>query len=410
VYVLDMTQVWAGPMATRVLASFGATVIKIEGPGRPDSLRTLGWDLPQRYPNGERGVDPYNRNAWFNTHNHGKLGVLVDVRTPEGLDLVEGLASKCQVLVSNSRSGAMAKLGLGYERYRELRGPDAVVAEMSAFGATGERALLAGFGLQFEAAAAAPWLIGDKSPVLTGYAIGDAIGGVATASAIMTAILEAKHTGRGSYIDSSLVESYLSVIGDVVLEATLGLDVASRYGANRHPGAAPHGSFQVGDGRWLCLGVHNEEQWRALVRVTGNLLTDDRWNDPADRECHQEELHAVIGEWVRSQLDAAQLEARLQDSGVPAAVVATAADVAANPFLSDAGYFAEVTQQSTGTHRYPGLPFRVDGDHLSPGTPAPRWGEHTDQVLKEMLGLDEGDLTDLAELGVIGRAGAPFPG
>ncbi|MFE5706795.1 CaiB/BaiF CoA transferase family protein [Rhodococcus koreensis] len=410
VYVLDMTQVWAGPMVTRMLASFGATVIKIEGPTRPDTLRTLGWDLPQRFPDGDRGLDPENRNAWFNTQNHGKLGVLLDIRAPEGLALVERLAQRCQVLVSNSRSGAMAKLGLGYDRYRELRGPDAVVAEMSAFGATGERAKLAGFGLQFEAAAAGPWLIGDEQPVLTGYAVADAVGGVATAGAIMTAVLHARRTGIGSYIDASLVEAYLSTMGDVVLEATLGQNVIDRYGANRHPGAAPHGIFPVGDGRWLAVGVHTDQQWQALVKVSADpTIAAPEWASADDRERHIAPLHVAVAQWTKAQPDAARLEALLQDVGVPAAVVATAADVARNPFLASTDYYAEVTHPSTGTHRYPGLPYSVDGRHLAPGSPAPCWGEHTDQVLSGLLGLDEAELADLADRGIIGRSDAAFP-
>ncbi|TCP47831.1 benzylsuccinate CoA-transferase BbsF subunit [Tamaricihabitans halophyticus] len=405
VCVLDMTQLWAGPMTTRMLASFGATVIKVESPQRPDSLRTLGSDLAQRFPDGEPEPDPENRNAWFNTQNHDKLGVVIDVKQPRGLRLIESLAKHCQILVSNARAGVMDRLGLGYDRYVELRGEDAIVVEMSAFGAGGSRGRLAGFGAQFEAATGAPRLIGAReSPVLTGFAFGDPVGGLVSATAVATAYYQARRTGRGAYLETSLVEAYMSMIGDVFLDASAATE-STGWGGNRHPAAAPHGIYPLADQRaYIAIGVGTDQQWQNLVRCTGIAsFASPELVDTAARLRAREQLDSALSEWTSKHTEVSALVGELQQAGVPAAPVADSGMVARDEFLCSSGFYTALEHPSTGRHPYPGLPYVLDGSHMPLRNPAPRWGEHTDQVLREFAGIDEEELTSLATDGVIVR-------
>lgn len=405
VCVLDMTQLWAGPMTTRMLANLGATVIKVESPQRPDSLRSLGADLAQRFPDGQPDPDPENRNAWFNTQNHDKLGVVIDVKHPRGLELIESLARHCQILVSNSRAGVMDRLGLGYQRYLELRGEDAIVVEMSAFGATGPRSRLAGFGAQFEAASGAPRLVGEQeSPVLTGFAFGDPVGGLAAATAVATAYYDARRTGKGAFIDTSLVEAYMSIMPDAYLDASAS-DAATGWGGNRHPVGAPHGIYPLADhGAYIAVGVLTDRQWQNLVRHTGIAeYADPALADVKSRVDNRERLDFALAEWTSKHSDARALVAELQDAGVPAAPVADAGTVARDEFLSTSGFYTSIDHPSTGRHSYPGLPYLLDGMHVPLRNPAPRWGEHTDSVLREFAGTPDSELAGLESEGVIVR-------
>lgn len=404
VNVLDVTQLWAGPMVTRMLGHLGATVIKVETPNRPDSLRTLGSDLPQRYPNSDPGTDPRNRNAWFNTQNHDKLGLIIDLKTPEGLGIMEKLAAHCQVFVANSRAGVMERLGLGYRRYRELRGKDAVYVEMSAFGSTGERSHLAGFGLQFEAASGAPMLIGGTdAPTLTGYALADAAGGIVTATSVVTALERARQSGHGAYIETSLAEAYMTLLGDVYLESSAGYPVDEMYGDNKAPDAAPYGVYRIsGPDEFVAIGIDSNEQWDCLVeKINIDSLRRDEYSDVEYRLKEQENIRALIQQWVDTASTANEVVESLQAVGVPASKVASSADVANDSSLQESGYFREVTHPSTGTHSYPGLPYLFNGQYVPIDRPAPRWGEDTASILRDVIGLPAEQIDDLADRGII---------
>lgn len=176
--VLDFTHVWSGPMGTRALAALGAEVIKVEGPERPDMLRGVrAVGVTSRFPDFFPGENARDRNAWFNTQNTDKYGITLDIKDPRGLELVREIAATSQVFIANYRPGVLSRIGLGEDALREVR-PDLIYAEMPGYGEDGPMAGMQAYGAQFEANSGAAAITGgDGPPLLTGYALGDAVAG-----------------------------------------------------------------------------------------------------------------------------------------------------------------------------------------------------------------------------------------
>lgn len=382
VRVFDLTHVWSGPMGTRVLAALGAEVLKIENPARPDILRGNGADLRLRYPDGEYGSDPLNRNAWFNTQNVGKRSVSLDLKSDEGRAAARELAAGCDVVVSNYRAGVLSRMGFGYAELADLN-PGIVVVEMTAFPSTSSQATSAGFGAQFDAASGNTWLSGDEhGPILTGFAIGDPVGGLFAASAVVTALARRRATGRGCHVEIPQSEAMMPLFGEAFVAESRGQDRSARL--NGDPTGAPHGLFATADGTWLAIGVHDDAQWRGLAERLRADLVDlpERWDDAETRRAEVVDVDAVVAGWAASVTDPTAAAQTLQAAGVPAGVAAGPASLSADPQLAAAEYFTHLDHPSAGRHPYPGLPFRVDGRRTVPERPAPLLGQHTGDYVR----------------------------
>ena len=252
--VLDFTQAWAGPMTARALAFLGAEVIKIENGARLDSWRgpAVGVNDPASYPDRQGGERPYDRNALFNTQNHDKQSISLDLKSPGGQDLARRLAAKCDVVLANFSPHALTKLGLGYEALSRGN-PKLVMVEMPAFGNDGPWSSHVGMGKTMEAAAGMASLIGygDGEPVLTGPAYLDPIGGLHGAAAVLTALAERNRTGVGQYVEVAQVEAAMHWIGEYILQTGRTGEVF-RADGNRRPDMAPHDAFPcAGDDQWM---------------------------------------------------------------------------------------------------------------------------------------------------------------
>lgn len=375
--VFDLTHVWSGPMGTRVLAALGAQVLKIENPARPDILRGNDADLRLRYPDGDYGADPLNRNAWFNTQNVGKRSVSLDLKSDEGRAAARELAADCDVVVSNYRAGVLRRMGFGYEELAHLN-PGLVVVEMTAFPSTSSQAGSAGFGAQFDAASGNTWLSGDaQGPILTGFAIGDPVGGLFAASAVVTALARRQVTGRGCHVEIPQSEAMMPLFGEAFVAQSRGRAREPRL--NGDPTGAPHGLFQTADGVWLAIGVHDDAQWAALVPHlhADGLEVPSRWARAEVRRAEVDDVDRLVTRWVATLEDAAEVAQSLQDHGVPAGVSAGPAMLARDPQLTATGYFTDLDHASAGRHPYPGLPLRINGHRPTPARPAPLLGEHT---------------------------------
>jgi crotonobetainyl-CoA:carnitine CoA-transferase CaiB-like acyl-CoA transferase len=402
--VLDFTQAWAGPMTARALAFLGAEVVKIENGARLDSWRgpPVGVNDPASYPDRSGGERPYDRNALFNTQNHDKKSISLDLKSPGGQDIARRLAAKCDIVLANFSPHALAKLGLGYEALSRDN-PKLVMVEMPAFGNDGPWSSHVGMGKTMEAAAGMASLIGygDGEPVLTGPAYLDPIGGLHGAAAVLTALAERNRTGLGQYVEVAQVEAAMHWIGEYILETGRTGEVF-RADANRRPDIAPHDAFAcAGDDQWMVIACPDDETWRRLAAATGvSDLADTKFSTLAGRLAHADALKAALGAWTRgrNKHEASDL---LQAAGVPAAPVNSGADVWRDPFLRSRGFIHELTHPAAGVAEYPGLAYRLS---LTPGSirsTAPCFAEHTHEVLGSLLGLASAEIDALVEAGVV---------
>lgn len=376
VRVLDFSHDWAGPHAARMLADYGAEVIKVEYPRRLDGMR-----------GGYR--DRLNAHPRFWQLHRNKRSVTLDLNQPAHLECCRRLAADADVVLENSRPGVMDRLGLGYERLRTLR-PDIIMVSLSAFGASGPESLYFGYGGNIEA------LSGMQS--MTAYGPDepsrrvremDAFNGMMGASAAMTALVHRRATGQGQWIDLSERETCTWLIGQALVDYTATGRPPQPIG-NRHPEWAPQGCYPcAGEDRWLVVTVRDAREWAALARECGreDLVADPDLASAEGRRARHDELDAVIAAWS-ADCEPAEAERRLQALGVAAAFVRNAQDLAADPHLAARGWFAELPDA-----RLPGLPFRFARGGGAVRTRGPALGADNRELLRH--GLPESAWPDL---------------
>jgi crotonobetainyl-CoA:carnitine CoA-transferase CaiB-like acyl-CoA transferase len=405
--VLDFTSAWAGPLATRMLASFGARVIKIEGPRKLDSWRGGHRGVTaDHFPDHDPGDRPYDRNSWFNTQNRGKLSVGVDLKAAGARDVVLRIAELCDVVVANFSPGALTKLGLSYDDIRSVR-PDVIYADMPALANDGPYGHHVGMGQTMEAASGMTSLMGYSTgaPMLTGYAYLDPIGGLNGAAAVMAAIEYRRVTGLGQYIEVPQVEAAMQFIA-AELAAAFDGGPAPPPDGNQRAGELVHDAFRCrGQDEWVAIACDPSE-WESLRRVVGDL--------PDLRDCgcaaagqlcpeHDQLTRAGVVRFCGGR-DKHQVAETLQAAGVRAAPVNKGKDLAEDPHLRARGFFEAVAHRSCGTHLYPGLPHRFSGTPGGGTQPAPCFGEHSQYVLRELCGFSDAEFDALFREGVIADA------
>lgn len=404
VRVLDFTSAWAGPMATRILAGLGATVVKVEGARRMDGWRgQVRPSDPTMYPGLEPGERPWNRNAWFNTQNRGKLSVVIDVKTARGHELVRDLACLSDVVIANARPGFLAGLGLDHDSLAG-RAPQLISVDMPAYGTGSPSARHRALGPTMEAATGITHFIGyfDGPPLGSGTAYLDPIGAYFGAATVLSALYHRRHTGVGVAAELAQREAAMHYIGEWLLEADATGSDRLRLG-NGHPWHCPHGVYPcAGDDRWIAISVQDDRQFRALAGVLDRpgWLTDRHLGGVGGRRAHAGHIDEVISAWTR-ELDRDEVFSRLRAAGVPAAPVCDATDLAADPELLTGGFFTRLTHPEAGTHTYPGLPFPGLLASANNERPAPCFAEHNRQVLGDWLGLGDDEIDALYQAGVL---------
>lgn len=393
--VADFSWVYAAPAATRILADWGATVVKVESTKFLDALRT-----GQPYKDGVVGPE---RSANFCNVNLGKLGITLDLAKPAARTVALRLAEWADVVVENFAPGAMRRWGLDYETLR-ARNPGLIMLSTCLSGATGPEAELAGYGTMGAAIAGFHELTGwrDRPPAGPFLAYTDYIAPKYIAASILAALDHRSRTGQGQYIDVSQSEASLHFLAPAILDYTVNARVRSRDGNNSEE-AAPHAVFRcAGEDTWIAIVASTEDEWRALCQVAEHpeWAADERFAIFPRRYAHRAELERLIEEWTRS-LSPADLEARLQAAGVPAHRVSTADEVVADPQLAHRGHFTTVSQPGLGPVTVEAPRFRLSGSPFVRSQPAPTLGQHNELVLKEILGMDEDEITELAVAGVL---------
>ena len=417
--VLDFTVVWAGPYATMMLADHGAEVIRVESlqhfpsltrglvPRPPAALLANATHLLAGYPDWEPGERPWNRHPMFNFHARNKLSMTVDLTRPEGHDIARQLVTLSDVIVENNSLGVMARLGLDYDTLRGWK-PDIIYVAMPSFGCTGPYRTFQGFGSNVEALCGLTAIRGYADLDLrasTPVYYMDAASGAGAAFAVLCALHYRQRTGQGQFIDFAQAENMLPHIGEFFMDAAMNGRDAAPMG-NHHPTMAPHNCYPCqGEDTWLVIAVATDAEWQRLYHALGNptWATAKKFATLHGRLQHQDELDCHLAVWTAT-LDARTAMEHLQAHGVAAGMVFSEPEAYADPHLNARGFFETVTHRECGTHRYPGMLWKMSKMPSSIRSAACCLGEHNDYVYRDLLGMSDAEITRLRQEGHIGES------
>lgn len=385
--VMDLSRVVAGPYATRILADFGAEVIKVQ------SRKTA------------TGAES-NTGAYFTRWNRNKKSVCLDMSHPEAREIALKLVSVSDVVVENFSPRVMANWNLDYERLRAAR-QDVIVLAMSGMGQTGPWKDFVAYGPTVQSLGGLTFLTAgaDGAPMGLGYSHADAISGIYGAIAVLAALEERDRTGKGQHIDLSEYEAVCTLIGPALLAACLCPEKA-HSGPNRpiDPRSAPSGCYRCfGEDRWCTIAVHDEAEWNSLCKTSGHLewAVDPRFITSALRAEHADDLDFLIERWT-SRMRAEDVMAHLQAAGVAAGVVQNAGDLLRDPQLRDRAFFKEMDHPLAGKTVADRSPVRMEGVIDGEWTPSPSLGGDNRYVYLDLLGFTESELEAYLKKGVIG--------
>jgi len=398
VRVLDLTRVWAGPLAARILADLGADVIRVEAPwGRgPEGVDTSSVMATRYYPDNDPGERHWNRIGFENKYALNKRSVALDLTHPGAREALETLIAGADVLIENYSPRVMPQLGLGEDRLQELN-PALIYVTMPGYGRSGPDADRVAYGPMIDGHAGLSSLMGYEGSQgwKGGVAWPDPVAGIHAAGAAIAALLarRADPDGRGLTVELSQLEATVHMVGDAVVAAQLSGRNPEPPG-NRHPCFAPQGVYRTaGEDRWLALSVTDDAAWAGLCREVG--LPAELWAlTAAGRRARAAEIDELLAAWA-APLDATAAAARLQAVGVAAAPVADAPQVLADPHLAARGFFVSVTHPEAGTHPWPRLPVVLSATPATMRRPAPLLGQHNHEVLTTLAGIDEPTLAQL---------------
>ena len=386
VKILDFMWAMAGPAASRVLADYGAEIVRVESGNKVDAIRTL-----QPFPNDE--VDA-NQSGIFSNMNAGKKGLSLDLSKPEAMDVIWDLIDWADVVLESFSPKAMAAWGIDYPKIAKKK-PEIIMASSCLMGQTGPLAMLAGFGTMAAAISGFFYPVGwpDRAPSGPFSAYTDYTSPRWLVASVMGALEHKRRTGQGQYIDFSQAESALHLMSPALLEYSLNGKTWERAG-NRDHVFAPQGGYPTqGDDQWIAITCRDDPQWAALAQEMNQ--SDLGKLSVSERHQRHDELDTIISQWT-IELDGEKLMERLQDLGIAAHIVQNSPELLADPQMVHRSLFAEVIHASH-------TPFYVDGTRFRMSrTPAlithagPLIGEHTFEVLTEVLGYDSDRITELA--------------
>jgi crotonobetainyl-CoA:carnitine CoA-transferase CaiB-like acyl-CoA transferase len=423
VRIIDLTWLQVGPQATRILATFGAQVIRIEwrNPAAVDFLRYMqpfapdhataagGHSQGAARSHGVRGN--FNRGAYYNNTNPGKYGVTLNLNHPKGRDLLKRMVRDANALCENFSPGQMDKWDLGYDDLRKIN-PKLIYLQTTGFGKAGTYNNYVSYGPTAQAYSGLTFLSGlaePHPPAGWGYSYLDHSPGYFGALLLMTALHRQRQTGVGAYIDMSQSETGLMLSGTSLLEHQLSGKATTRYG-NRMPYLdwSPHGAYQcVGEDNWIAISVQSDTQWRALIEEMGSpaWAVDSRFASAAGRKTNEDELDRNLTTYTSAN-DRYDLMNRLQSRGIPSGVVQKAPDrFDRDAQLKARGYFVDLPHSEIGRWPVEGFPAKLKGSPADvgglTGRAAPKIGEDNDFIYQKVFGLTSAEMTTLREENVI---------
>jgi len=394
--VVEFAAYAAGPGITKYLADHGAMAVRVESSVRPDGFRT-------HYPPYRDNIPGPNRSGCFSLWNNDKWSVTLNLKAEGASEVAGALVRWADIVIENFTPGTMAKLGLDHERLRTLN-PALIVLSTCNHGQTGPHARHPGFGSQLSSLAGFTHFTGESGgPPMFLY--GPYIDFIAVAFgfvAVLAALDGRRRTGHGQYIDLSQYETGLQFLAPALLDAAVNGRDLMRCG-NRDGDAVPHGVYPCrGTDRWCAVSVWDDAEWRRLVGALGGpgWATDPRWETAPGRRAGEAELDQRLAEWA-SRLDAEEVMSRFQAAGVHAAGVRTMAELFSDPQLVHRRVWRALEHPEIGRHHYKAPPFILSRAPSGPRRPAPCLGEHTRQVLTEILGMSAGEVRSLETRGVL---------
>jgi formyl-CoA transferase len=393
VRVLDFSRVLAGPFATMLLADLGAEVIKVESLLRGDETRE--WGPPWHGEGHER------LSAYYLSVNRNKRSLTLNLKHPEGQAIARQLAARSHVLIENMKVGGMAGYGLDYESLRPLN-PALVYCSISGFGQDGPYADRPGYDYVVQAMSGLMSITGEPTgePHKVGVAVSDVFTGLFAANAIQAALRHAERTGQGQYIDVNLLESQLAALVNVASNVLVsGLD-APRWG-NQHPNIVPYQVFYAAD-KPLVVAVGNDRQFAALCDLLGcpHLATDPRFGTNPARVAHRAELIPLLNERFGLK-DAETWVTGLLAEGIPTGPINTVQQALHDPHVTARGLVQTVPMPDGSDLRLVGPAARLSETPARIESPPPQVGEHTEQVLRDLLGMDADAVAGLRARGVV---------
>ncbi|MCB1341062.1 MAG: CoA transferase [Pseudooceanicola sp.] len=392
----DLTWAGAGPFGTKVFSDFGADIIKVESSVRIDPVRAGG-------PFRDRQPGP-NRSGYFASRNTGKKSFTVDPKTPEGRAIVLDLVRRSDVVTNNFGAGAMERMGLTYDALRAVK-DDIIYLSMPMYGESGPLAQMLGLGMTISGVAGLLWgtAYREGDPIGPGTHYPDhAANPYHAAFAVLAALRYRDRTGKGAKIDLSQVESTINFVGQGVMDWSLSGQEPPVTG-NADARHAPHDIYRSkGADEWIAIAVTSDTKWQALCGVLArdDLAADETLATAAGRIQQRARLDAILADWTRAR-PAEQAAEQLRDAGVPAARVASSRQlIEEDPQLAARGYWQRVEHPELGNSLYAALPFTVDGERIDLKRP-PLLGEHTTEVLRDLLAMPEDAIADLEDKGIL---------
>jgi crotonobetainyl-CoA:carnitine CoA-transferase CaiB-like acyl-CoA transferase len=389
--VLELGALIAGPFATRIMAEFGAEVVKVERPGAGDPLRT--W----------RYVDPRTRTSlWWALQSRNKKLVTLNLGHPEGLGLAKRLAAESDILVENFKPGTLEKLGLGWDVLHELNSR-LILVRVSGYGQNGPYKDRPGFANIGEAMGGIRYVTGEphRPPVRSGISLGDSLASLYAVIGALMAVHAREAHGQGQIVDVALYEAVFSLMESMVPEYDVAQIVRERTGAAL-PGITPSNSYCSGDGSYVAIGGNSDAIFKRLMQAIGRpeLAEDPRYETNADRAEHAGELDELIEGWTR-QHTSEEVFHILEEAGVPVGPIYSVTDIMEDPQYQAREMFVEAEVEGIGPVKMPGL-----APKLSETPGAVEWyggalGAHNEEVYGGLLGLPDEEIERLSGEGVI---------
>ena len=396
--VLDLTHVWAGPFGTRILGDMGAEILKIET-AAARGLRDMRVPKPGMYPGGDPKDEYWNRNGEFNKMNRNKKGLSLNLKSDDGKAIFLALVAECDVVIENFSATAMNRLGLGYEVLCQAN-EQIIYVSMPGFGKTGPNSDFVAFGPSVEPMTGLTAMMGysDDEKHTTAMGLPDPIAGATAAAAVVTAIAQRKETGRGQHLDLPLHEGTINLLGEKYVEAQL-TGRAPSVTVNRNASYAPQGIYPcAGQEEWIAIACPDDRSWSTLAEICG--IDGDDFETVEARQRNHDQLDEKIGKFT-GQCNKHELMVQLQAAGVPAGALLSAPEVLDSPQVKARDYFVELGGDHIEKERYAGSPVRFDGQRGTHWHRAPKLGEHNEEVLRELLGMTDAEISRLQDEGVI---------
>jgi len=388
VVVLDMTWALAGPYCTMILSDLGAEVIKVENPDGGDSSR-------ESFPF-IKGVSSY-----FLSVNRGKKSITINLQHPQGKEIIFALAKKADILVENFRPGVMNRLGLGYDALRQVN-PKLIYASCSGFGQTSPYARRPAYDVIVQGMGGTLSITGEAGgpPVRVGFSIGDIGGGIFTALGILGALHECQRSGQGQMLDVAMLDGQIALAENAMTRFLAVGEVPQRIGT-RHPLRTPFQAFPTEDG-YMVLAAGQERFWVKFCEVINrqDLLTDERFKDNPSRTKNHAQLEAILNEITRTK-KTAEWVALMEKSDIPCGPVNSIDQVARDPHTAAREMIIAVEHSKAGSLKVVNSPMKLSRTPVKIEKASPELGEHTEEVLQNLLGYSQEEIKNLRSLQAI---------